>query len=152
MSVKIRLSRGGTTNAPFYNIVATDSRSPRDGKFLEKLGFYNPNLSDRNNLKGTKKAETDLNKRLSFNEERVKYWLSVGAEFSETVAKLLKSSIAGLEKFIKPIPENKPEFFGVSRKEKKKVLLERAEAAKKVAAEKKKAASDKAKAEAQANA
>ena len=45
MTVKVRLSRGGTTNAPFYNIVAADSRAPRDGKFLEKLGYYNPKVN-----------------------------------------------------------------------------------------------------------
>ena len=131
MTVKVRLSRGGTTNAPFYNIVAADSRAPRDGKFLEKLGYYNPKVN--------KDKETEQNKRVSFDSERVQYWVGVGAEVSETVAKLLtKGGFAGVEKFIKPIV--KGEFYGISRKDKKKVLSERADIIKKAAAEKKKAA------------
>jgi small subunit ribosomal protein S16 len=131
MTVKVRLSRGGTTNAPFYSIVAADSRAPRDGKFIEKLGYYNPKVS--------KEKETELNKRVSFNEERVKYWVSVGAEISETVAKLLvKEGFSDASKFIKPFV--KGEFFGIKRKEKKKILSDRADVIKKAAAEKKKAA------------
>ena len=140
MAVKVRLARGGTTNAPFYHIVASDTRYPRDGKFLEKLGFYNPRVS--------KEKETELNKRIHFDAERVKYWLSVGAGASETVAKLLvNNGIAEAAKFIKPIV--KGEFFGVAKKEKKKILSERADAAKKLAAERKKAQEAK---KAQANA
>ena len=130
MAIKIRLARGGTTNAPFYTIVVADTRYPRDGKFLEKLGFYNPKVS--------KEKETELNKRVHFNLERVKYWLSVGAQLSETIAKLLKNNgVEEASKFIKPIV--KGEFYGVARKEKKKILTERAEVAKKAAAERKKA-------------
>lgn len=129
MAVKVRLARGGRANSPFYYIVAANSRSPRDGKFLEKLGYYNPLVS--------KEKETEQNKRLSFNEERVKHWVSVGAEVSYTVAKLLsKAGLTGLEKFIKPFTAN--EFTGIERKEKNKILAERAAEAKKAAAEAKK--------------
>ena len=77
MSIKIRLSRGGRKNLPFYSIVATNSTSPRDSKFLEKLGTYNPLL------KG------DAAARVVINQDRVEYWLSVGAQPSERVASFL---------------------------------------------------------------
>ena len=75
MSLKIRLSRGGAKKRPFYKIVLADSRSPRDGKFLEKLGTYNPMLPREH-------AE-----RLVLKDERVKHWLSVGAQPTDRVAK-----------------------------------------------------------------
>jgi small subunit ribosomal protein S16 len=77
MSVKIRLARAGTTNRPFYHIVATTSTSPRNGKFLEKLGTYNP-----------LEAKTSEN-RFKINVERAKHWLSVGAQPSEVIARNL---------------------------------------------------------------
>jgi len=67
MSLKIRLSRGGAKKRPFYKIVLADARSPRDGKFLERLGTYNPMLPQ------------DHAERLVLKEERIKHWLSVGA-------------------------------------------------------------------------
>ncbi len=76
--LKIRLSRGGRKNLPFYRIVATNSTSPRDSKFLEKLGTYNPLLPE-----GSKEQ------RITINKERVEHWLSVGAKPSEKVAKFL---------------------------------------------------------------
>ena len=82
MAASIRFSRGGSKKRPYFRLVATDSRSPRDSKFIEKLGTYNPLL-----------AKEDL-KRFVVNSERVKYWLSVGAKPSETVARLLR--IAGV--------------------------------------------------------
>jgi small subunit ribosomal protein S16 len=75
MSLKIRLSRGGAKKRPFYKIVLADSRSPRDGKFIEKLGTYNPMLPAEH-------AE-----RLVLKEERIKHWLSVGAQPTDRVAK-----------------------------------------------------------------
>jgi small subunit ribosomal protein S16 len=75
MSLKIRLSRGGAKKRPFYKIVLADSRSPRDGKFIEKLGTYNPLLP------------ADHADRLVFKEERIKHWLSVGAQPTDRVAK-----------------------------------------------------------------
>ncbi|XP_020207623.1 30S ribosomal protein S16-2, chloroplastic/mitochondrial [Cajanus cajan] len=77
MVVRIRLSRFGCKNKPFYRVMAADSRSPRDGKHLEVLGYYNP-------LPGQ-----DAGKRMGLNFERVKYWLSVGAQPSEPVERLL---------------------------------------------------------------
>ena len=79
MATALRFSRGGSKKAPYYRLVATDSRSPRDSKFLEKLGTYNPLLPK------------DDTKRFSLNEERVKYWLSVGAKPSDTVARFLRN-------------------------------------------------------------
>jgi small subunit ribosomal protein S16 len=74
MAVKIRLARIGRTHAPVYRIVAIDSKTKRDGKFLENLGTYNP-----------------LTKELvQFHEERVQYWISVGAILADSVAKLQK--------------------------------------------------------------
>lgn len=79
MATALRFSRGGSKKAPYYRLVATDSRSPRDSKFLEKLGTYNPLL------------KKDDKNRFTINEERVKYWLSVGAAPSETAARFLRS-------------------------------------------------------------
>ena len=77
MAVRIRLSRGGSKKRPFYRVVAADQRSPRDGKFLEKIGTYNPMLP---------KDHAD---RFLVNEERVKYWLSNGAQPTERMQKML---------------------------------------------------------------
>jgi small subunit ribosomal protein S16 len=80
MSVRIRLARGGTKKRPFYRIVATDSRDPRDGRFLEKLGTYNPILP------------SDNPERVVLREERLRYWLGVGAQPSDRVARFLDSA------------------------------------------------------------
>lgn len=77
MSVKIRMKRVGTKNAPVFRIVVADSRSPRDGKFIEELGTYQP----------LKKGE---NYQMDF--ERAKYWVSKGAQPSDTVASILKKA------------------------------------------------------------
>ncbi|KAK3014705.1 hypothetical protein RJ639_008375 [Escallonia herrerae] len=77
MVVRLRLSRFGCKNKPFYRVMAADSRSPRDGKHLEVLGYYNP-------LPGQ-----DGGKRMGLNFDRVKYWLSVGAQPSDPVQRLL---------------------------------------------------------------
>ncbi len=82
MSVAIRLARGGAKKRPYYRIVATDKRNPRDGRFIEKLGSYNPMLPK------------DSEQRLTLVEDRIKYWLSVGAKPSERVhAFLFKAGI-----------------------------------------------------------
>ena len=75
--VRIRLSRGGSKKRPFFHVVATNSRSSRDGKYIERLGFYNPNAKDN---------EEDI----KIDSERVKYWKSVGAQMSDKVRYLLK--------------------------------------------------------------
>ena len=80
MSTRIRLARAGSKNRPFFRIVVSDKRSPRDGKFIEKLGTYNPLL-----------PKEDEN-RVLFDEERVKYWLSKGATPSYKMAIFLSNS------------------------------------------------------------
>jgi small subunit ribosomal protein S16 len=75
VAVAIRLQRAGGRNRPFYRVVATDSRSARDGRFLEKVGFYNP-------LKDPAELQLDV--------PRIRDWVSKGARLSETVALLLK--------------------------------------------------------------
>lgn len=80
MATKIRLARGGSKKRPFYRIVVTDSRSPRDGKFLEKLGTYNPLLSKEDASRVVLKAE------------RVKHWLGTGATPTEIVERLFVSA------------------------------------------------------------
>ena len=77
MSVSLRLSRGGSKRRPYYKIVVANSRSPRDGKFLEQVGTYNPLL-----------AKDDAN-RVRLTEDRVRYWIGVGAQPTDRVARLL---------------------------------------------------------------
>ena len=79
--VVIRLARGGSKKRPFFNIVAADSRNPRDGRFLERVGFYNPVASGN--------AES---LRVAF--DRLEYWTSNGAQVSETVTRLLRQAKA----------------------------------------------------------
>ena len=81
MAVKIRLKRMGQKKAPFYRVVVADSRSPRDGKFIKEIGYYDPNQNPS---------------VVKIDEENAKKWLNTGAQPTETVAKLLK--IAGIEK------------------------------------------------------
>lgn len=91
MSVTIRLARYGRKKVPFYHIVATDTRNRRDGKFIEKLGYYNPLLKPED--KGF----------LSIDVERAEYWLSVGAKPSDRAALLMiKYGIKAAEKY-KPV-------------------------------------------------
>ncbi len=75
--VVIRLTRKGRKKVPFYRIVAADSRMPRDGRFLENLGTYDP-----------------IKKEVKMNLERIDYWVKVGAKMSDTVAKLHKKEVA----------------------------------------------------------
>ena len=77
MAVKIRLRRMGEKKNPFYRIVVADSRSPRDGKFIEEVGYYNPNVDPS---------------VIKFDEEAAKKWLATGAQPTETVGKLLKAA------------------------------------------------------------
>ena len=77
MSLKIRLTRGGAKKRPIYRIVVAESSSPRDGRFIEKLGTYNPMLPK------------DHAERLTLNEERIKHWLSVGALPTDRVSRFL---------------------------------------------------------------
>ena len=77
MSVSLRLARGGSKKRPYYKIVVANSRSPRDGKYLEQVGTYNPLL-----------AKDDAN-RVRLTEDRVNYWLGVGAQPTDRVARFL---------------------------------------------------------------
>ena len=83
MSVKIRLKRMGMKKKPFYRLVVADVRSPRDGRFIEEIGYYDPM---------TKPAE------IKINNDRAQYWLGVGAQPTDTVRILLKKSGAIEEK------------------------------------------------------
>ena len=80
MAMKIRLARGGSKKRPFYSIVASASRMPRDGRFLEKLGTYNPLLPK------------DSEDRIKMDLERVQYWLSQGAQPTDRVARFLEAA------------------------------------------------------------
>ena len=91
MAVKLRLARGGSKKAPFYRVVAANADAPRDGKFLEKLGTYDPMLDSK-----------DEN-RVVLDSERVKYWLSVGAKPTERVEKFLIKAKLVKEKAAKKI-------------------------------------------------
>ena len=96
MSLKIRLARAGTKKRPFYRIVVADSHSPRDGRYIEKLGTYDPLLP-----KGS--AE-----RIKFSEDRVKHWLGVGAQPTDRVLRFLDT--AGIKKREARAKRNRPEF------------------------------------------
>ncbi|MEM6413663.1 MAG: 30S ribosomal protein S16 [Pseudomonadota bacterium] len=79
MSLKIRLARGGAKKRPFYSVVVADSRMPRDGRFIEKIGTYNPLLAK------------DDEKRVQIDAERAKHWLGVGAKPSDRVGRFLNA-------------------------------------------------------------
>ena len=80
MAIKIRLARGGSKKRPFYRIVAADSRMPRDGRFIEKLGTYNP-LQPK-----------DSEARVKMDMDRVKYWLGEGAQVTDRVSRFLEAA------------------------------------------------------------
>lgn len=100
MSLRIRLSRGGAKKRPYYRIVVADSRSPRDGRFVERVGTYNPMVAK------------DHPERVLLKEERIRHWLGVGAQPSDRVARFCAE--AGLmearprpEQTKKPLPKKK---------------------------------------------
>lgn len=78
--VSIRLSRGGAKNRPFYHVVVTDSRNGRDGRYIERVGFFNPLARGKE-------------ERLRLDSERVEYWKANGAQPSDRVAKLIKDAV-----------------------------------------------------------
>src|SRR5690606_27409945 len=90
MSLKLRLARAGTKKRPYYHVVVADARSPRDGRFIEKVGTYDPKL-------------TDQEKRVTLVTERVQHWLGVGAQPTDRVLRFLDA--AGL---LKRAPRNNP--------------------------------------------
>lgn len=123
MSVSIRLSRGGSKKRPYYRIVVADSRSPRDGAFIEKVGTYNPML-----------AKDDAN-RVTLNSDRLKHWLSVGAQPTDRVARFLDA--AGLkERAVRNNPKKaEPGEKAKERAEEKLAKIAEAEEAAKAAEE-----------------
>ena len=125
--LKIRLSRGGRKSLPFYRILVTNSTSPRDSKFLEKLGTYNPLV-----------AKDDA-KRISIDKDRVEYWLSVGAKPTDKLAKFFTAlGVKGAEKHkTKFQPKKKGEGL-------KKKALEKLQKAQEAEAAAKEAASNEA--------
>ena len=80
MSVKIRLARGGSKKRPYYRIVIADARAPRDGKYIEKVGNYNPMLAK------------DNDNRVVLNQERLQYWISQGAQPTDRVSRFLSNA------------------------------------------------------------
>ncbi|MDF7776747.1 30S ribosomal protein S16 [Sphingomonas sp. AOB5] len=117
MAISMRLSRGGSKKRPYYRIVVADARSPRDGKFIEKIGTYNPLL-----------AKDDA-KRIVLDGERATYWLGVGAQPTDRVARFLDA--AGLkERAAKNNPnKGKPGEKAVERAEERAEKLKAAEEA-----------------------
>ena len=132
MALAMRLSRGGRKGRPFYRIVVADKRMPRDGRYIEKLGTYNPLLAN------------DDDKRVVLNEERIKYWLGQGAQPSERVTKFLAK--AGLA----DMPEIRETPKKSAQSEKTKMRIEEKTEKKKAAEEAAKAAAEEPKAEEEA--
>ena len=127
MAIALRLSRGGSKKRPYYRIVAADVRAPRDGKYLEQIGTYNPLLAK------------DDEKRVTLNEDRARYWLGVGGKPSDRVARFL--DVAGiLERAPRNNPNKaKPGEKAVERAEEKAEKATAAEEAAKAAVEEAKA-------------
>ncbi len=128
MSVRIRLARGGSKKRPFHKIVVADKRSPRDGRFIEVVGFYNPLLP---------KDHADA---LRIHEDIAKKWMAQGAELTERVQKLF--ALVGLAE--KPVIREQPKKSAPKAKaqERLKEAQEKAEAARLAAEEAKKAAEE----------
>jgi small subunit ribosomal protein S16 len=121
MALKIRLSRGGAKKRPFYRIVVADSRKPRDGRFIERLGHYDPMLA------------RDDPKRVIVNEERARHWLGAGASPSHRVALFLaQAGIVDKPAIAEQTRKNRPR---AKAQERLKAAAEAAEAAKTAAAE-----------------
>ena len=123
MAMKIRLARGGSKKRPHYAIVAADSRMPRDGRFIEKLGTYNPLLPK------------DSEERVKMDIERVQHWLDKGAQPTDRIARMLEA--AGVrEKAERNNPEKaKPGKKALEREEEKAAKKAAAEEAAKAPAE-----------------
>ena len=123
MALKLRLARGGSKKRPYYHVVVADARAPRDGRFIERLGHYNPMLA------------RDSGERVALNEERVKHWLDQGAQPTDRVLRFLDE--AGIAK---RDARNNPKKGEPGQKAKERAeeraskLAEAAEAAKEAAA------------------
>jgi small subunit ribosomal protein S16 len=120
MALAIRMSRGGRANLPFYRIVVADKRFPRDGRYLEKLGTYDP-------------RQADSSKRLVINKERIEYWLKQGAKPSDRIQRFLSKE--GMMEFPKWNESPKKSAPKTKAQERAKAKAEKA-AAKEEAAKK----------------
>ncbi|MEO1283555.1 MAG: 30S ribosomal protein S16 [Pseudomonadota bacterium] len=120
MAMKIRLARGGSKKRPFYRIVAADSRMPRDGRFIEKLGTYNPLLPK------------DSEERVKMNLERIQYWMDQGAQPTDRISRFLEA--AGV---VEKKERNNPQKAepGQKAKDRAEEKAEKAKAAEEAAAE-----------------
>ena len=110
MALRIRLARGGSKKRPFYKLVVAENTAPRDGKFIERLGSYNPLLAKENQ------------ERLVVKADRVKHWMSVGAQASERVMKLL----AELNLVAKPEIADRPKKSAPKKKAQERLKAEEA--------------------------
>lgn len=126
MSLKLRLARAGTKKRPYYHVVVADARSPRDGRFIEKIGTYDPKLADKS-------------ARVTLLAERAQHWLSVGAQPTDRVERFLDA--AGI---LKRAPRNNPEKAvpGAKATERAAAKVKAAEAAAAAAAAPAEAASE----------
>ena len=120
MALKIRLSRGGSKKRPFYRIVVAEASAPRDGRYVERVGHYNPMVTK------------DNDQRLVVNGDRVKHWLGLGAQPTERVQKLLSS--VSLTDPVKLREQPKKSAPGKKRAEREAEAAEAAEAATKMTA------------------
>ncbi len=118
MALKIRLARAGSKKRPFYHIVVADARSPRDGRFIERIGSYNPMLPK------------DSEERIKFDADRAKHWLSVGAQATDRVARFFDA--AGL---LTRTAKNNPKKGEPGEKAKERAEAKAAKAAELAAAE-----------------
>jgi small subunit ribosomal protein S16 len=135
MALKIRLARGGAKKRPFYQIVVADARAPRDGRFVEKVGTYNPMLPQENQ------------DRVRLNMDRIKHWLSVGAQPTDRVALFLgKAQIIEMP-VTRPTPlKSKPKAKAQERLKAEEEARKEVEEARKAAEEERKAAEEERKA------
>lgn len=137
MSLKIRLARGGAKNRPYYRVVVADSRMPRDGRYIERVGSYNPML------------EHGDENRLVLKEDRIKHWLSVGAQGSDRVQRLLaQAGIVEAKARRDQTKQDKPKAKALERiREKEEAAAAAAEAAAEAAAAAEEAPAEEAPAE-----
>ena len=133
MAIALRLSRGGAKKRPYYRIVAADSRYPRDGRYLEQIGTYNPLLAK------------DDEKRVTLNEDRAKYWRGVGAQPSDRVARFLDA--AGIRERAARNNPNKAEPGEKAKERAEEKATKEAEAAEALKAAQEAPAEEEAKAE-----
>lgn len=127
MSLRIRLARGGAKKRPFYRIVVADSRMPRDGRFIERVGTYNPMLAK------------DHPDRVTLQTDRIEHWLKIGAQPSERVARFLgKAEVIAMPTYREQTKKDKPRPKTLekmaAREEKRKAAEEAAKEAAEAAA------------------